>query len=744
MRPRLRWPLRHTLMLSSAACLTSGLLAPQPACAQATQAAAPVAVQPASGQVGAEGSEKPPEIVSVIGHRNRRNGFVPKDSNAATKTDTPLIDTPQAVSVVTRAQLDQQNARTLGEALRYTSGIASENRGFSTRYDQISIRGFNAVDGIDEFLDELKLFNGAFYATQQIDPYLLERVDVLKGPPSVLYGQASPGGVVDLTSKLPVADPIHMLSSESGTFGYVRGTGDFGGALDQSGQFLYRLAATGFTSGSQDRHTTSDRYAVTPSISWLPDDRTTLTINAFYQHDPQGGGYGTVPLQGTILPNPNGPIPNDVYIGDTGFEKFDRSQTSIGYQFTHHFDDQWSVRSVARYANVGSAYEQVYGGGSLEADDRTLARNTAASKEHFDTITLEEQVLGHFDTGPLHHSLLVGANWQDLRDSYDFLFGQAPPIDIYAPNNNQVIPAPALTTNESVGTSQEATFAEDQIALGRLHLQIGVREDWSDISTRNQITPASSFDQFDRAFTWRGGILYAFPVGLSPYFNYAQSFQPANSVDFFGNPFKPTKGEQYEVGLKYQPRNIDAFLTAALFHLTETHVLVADPNPAHLFASVQTGAIRSQGIELEAHANLTRRLNVIASWTYQDVAYEGDSGVLSGKRPTQIPAQYASVWAHYDIGDGRLRGLGLGAGVRYNGNTLADQTVETVTPNTTLVDAQIQYALAGLLPSLKGAVAQITAQNLLDKRYISSCYSASFGCFFGAGRNVIGRLTYKW
>lgn len=697
------------------------------------------------GVASAQGDGEPaPELVSVTGTRIKQTGLVPKRSAAATKTDTALIDTPESVSVVTRAQMDQQNARTLVEALRYSAGVATENRGYSTRYDLLSLRGFNGVSGADEFLDGLKLFNGAFYASQQIDPFLLERVDVLKGPPSVLYGQANPGGVLALTSKLPTEVPVHMLSLEGGTFGYTRGTADFGGPIDASGHFLYRLAATGFTSGSQDQHTRSERYAVMPSVSWRPDDRTTLTLDAFYQHDPRGGGYGSVPLQGSILPNPNGRIPADVYAGDTSFEKFDRSQASIGYQLEHRLGESWTVRSVARYANVGTDYRQAYGSGPLEADDRTYDRLTAGSKEHYDTISLEQQILGHFSTGPLHHAVLAGTNWQNLRDGYDFYSGSAPSIDIFAPNSHQAIPNPTLNTNRGVTTNQEAVFAEDQISFGRLRLQIGGREDWSKIETRNALDPTGSFSQSDRAFTWRAGILYALPSGLSPYFNYARSFQPSNSVDFSSQPFKPTKGEQYEVGLKYQPNGIDAFLTAALFHLTESHVLVADPNPLHPFASVQTGSIRSQGIELEAHAALSRRINVIAAYTYQDVAYEKGSGDLSGKRPTQIPAQFFSLLGHYDVPDGRLAGFGFGAGVRYNGNTLADQTTEYVTPNYTLVDAQMQYALGGLMPSLKGALLQVTAQNLLDKHYVSSCYSASFGCLVGAGRNVIGRLSYRW
>ena len=723
-----RTAFRHALLLSPA-------LLPLLAGAAGAQQAA---VSPAVPTAAAPGTGGDSELVSVVGQR--RPGLVATGSSAATKTETKLIDTPESVSTITRAQLDQQDARNLGEALRYSAGISGEaDRGYSTRYDLVSIRGFQGSGG-DEFLDGLRLFNGAFYASQQIDTFLLDRIDVLKGPPSVLYGQSNPGGVIALTSKLPTAEPVRLLSIEGGSFGYVRGTADLGGRLNPAGTLLYRLAATVTTSGSQDRHTGSDRYAVLPSVSWVPDDRTTLTLDALYQHDPRGGNYDTAPLQGTILPNPNGKLPNSLYTGDDNFETFDRTQGAVGYQLSHRLDDRWTLRSVARYAAVGSDYRQVYGG-TLDDDDHTYPRSTAASKENYDTITLEEQVLAHLDTGPVHHALLAGANWQNLRDSYTFLGGTAPAIDVFAPNNDQAIPEPALEIDTSVTTNQEAIFAEDQATFGRWHLQLGGREDWSEIATRNALY-GGGFDQGDRAFTWRAGILYALPIGLSPYFNYARSFQPANALAFNGTPFKPTRGEQYEVGLKYQPARFNGFFTAALYDLKESNVLVADPD--HLFFSVQTGAIRSRGAELEAHAALTREINLIASYTYQDVRYGAGSGALAGRRPTQVPAQFFSLWGHYDVRDGRLRGLGFGAGVRYNGDTLADQAVEYVTPSYTLVDAQAQYALGGLLPALRNANLQVTAQNLLDHRYVSSCYSASFGCFFGAGRNVIGRLTYGW
>ncbi len=686
-------------------------------------------------------SDSAPEMVSVLGHAARRDGLVPTGSSAATKDDSKLIETPESVSVVTRAQMDQQNARTIVEALRYTSGVSTEaQNGFSTRYDLLSIRGFNA--NADQYLDGLKLFNGAYYANQQIDSFLLDRYDVLKGPPSVLYGQSDPGGAIVLGSKLPTTAPLHAASIEGGSYGYVRGTLDLGGPIDRGGHWLYRLAATGTNSGTQDRHTRVERYGVAPALSWVPDDRTTLTITGFYQHDPRGGDYDNAPIDGTVLPNENGPIPFAKFTGDDSFERFDRSQAAIGYQLSHALSPDWSVRSQARYAQVGVNYNEVYAGALADADSRIAPRYSAGSEEHYDTITIEEQLLGHVRTGPLRHRMLFGANWQNLRDSYNYYYGSASPIDLYGPYVGTAIPALAPSIDTSVATNQESIFAQDQISLGRLHLQIGGREDWSEIRTRSALYPGTDFDQGDRAFTWRAGILYAFPIGLSPYFNYSRSFQPSNALSAAGTPFKPTTGEQYEAGVKYQPLRVDAFLTAALFHIQEDNVLVSDPD--NLNFSIQTGGIRSQGVELEAHADLTRRLNLVASYTYQDATFDKQSGALTGRRQTQVPRQFFSLWGHYDIHDGRLDGLGFGAGVRYQGSTITDDTVEYATAPYTLVDAQVQYQLARIVPSLKDALLQVTAHNLLDKSTITSCYSASFGCYFGTRRTVIARLSYRW
>ncbi|MBN9559330.1 MAG: TonB-dependent siderophore receptor [Alphaproteobacteria bacterium] len=669
-------------------------------------------------------------------------GYVATTSRTATKTDTPILETPQSISTVTRAQMDAQNARSVNEALRYTSGVAAEQRGGTSRYDQLTIRGFNSsTAGPDQYLDGLKLLNGTYYATQQIDPFLLERIEVLKGPASVLYGQGNPGGILALSSKLPVDERIRDVQIEGGSLGYIRGTVDFGGRLNEDGTLLYRFAGTAFSSGAQDRHTTMERIAIAPAITWQPTGDTTLTITGRYQHDPQAGSYEPVPAIGSVLFNPLGMLNMDFYAGDTAYERYNRTQAAIGYMLEHRFNDNWKFRSAGRYTNVGSLYNAVYGT-SLDPDFRTLNRATAASEEHFDTVTLDNSVLGKFNTGPLAHELLIGIGWQNLRDDFDYASGAAPTLDIFAPVYGQAIPHPVPFFGSGVTSQDLGIYVQDQVSIGGFRLMVGGRYDWASIDTRNHFSPADSFDQSDRAFTFRAGLLYLFDNGIAPYFTYAQSFQPLNQLSATGSPFKPTRGELFEVGVKYQPTGFNSFMSVALYNLTQDNVLTSDPD--HFGFSVQAGQIRSRGIELEAHASLTDQINLVAAYTYQDVTYTKDLSGRTGKRPTEIPNQFASVWGEWTAPEGSFAGLGGGLGVRFVGTTNGDLTVPLITQPYTLVDAQIHYDLGRAIPSLEGARLQVTAQNLLDERYVATCYSYEFGCTFGVGRSVIARLAYQW
>lgn len=681
----------------------------------------------------------PSEQIVVKGSRN---SIVTKSSSAATKTSTPLIYTPESVSVVTAAQMQMQNAQTLGQALRYSSGVSMEERGASSRYDLGTIRGFDANGS--QYLDGLLMFNGQYYATQQVDPYLLQEIDVLKGPSSVVYGQSSPGGIVALTSKFANGSRYRYVSLEGGNYNYVRGTFDIGDRFKGLDNLSWRIVATGMRQDGMDWYTKSERYAVQPSLYWEPTDDITLTVYGRYQADPSANSYQTFPAYGSVLSSPYH-FPTNFYSGDKNFERYNRTQASVGYKFTYQINPEWQFLSMARYTNVGSNYNQVYGTGENSSagyspGSQYLYRLANGSKEHFDTVTIEEQLHGQIHTGPVAHDLLLGVSWQNIRDNYDYGSGYAPPLDLYNPNYSAAITIPAPYMGAGVSTNQEGIFLQDSISYERLLVQLGFRNDWSSISTRNHYAPASSFTQSDQGFTFRSGILYKLPYNISPYFNYAQSFQPLNQVSQTGKPYNPTRGEQYEFGVKYQPEHFNGFFTAAVYNLEQTNVLTSDPQNANF--TIQAGRIRSRGLELEAHTSPIAGLNLIAAYTHQNVKYM--TGDYAGQRPTQIPANIFSFWADYTIQSGTFQNLGGAFGVRYNGNTNGDYATFLRTQAYTLFDMQAHYKFDDSIPTLKGLDAQLTAQNLTNKRYFTACYSQSFGCAIGQGRTVIGKLSYTW
>lgn len=679
--------------------------------------------------------------------KGQKNSIVVKSSSAATKTATPLIYTPESVSVVTASQMEMQNAQTLGQALRYSSGVAMEQRGANNRYDLGTIRGFDS----SEYLDGLLLFKGQYYAAQQVDTYLLQEIEVAKGPSSVVYGQSSPGGIIALTSKFANGSRFRHISIEGGNYNYVRGTFDLGDTFKGLDNLSWRVVGTGFRQDGMDWYTKAERYAIQPSLYWEPTDDITLTVYGRYQADPSDTSYQTFPAYGSVLSSPYR-FPSNFYSGDKNFEKYDRTQASVGYKFTYQINPEWQFRSLARYANVGTNYNQVYGTSYAEGANvngsagyypgsNYMYRLANGSKEHLDTMTIEEQLHGQVHTGPVEHDLLLGVSWQNLRDGFDYGSGYAPPLDLYHPNYSAPIAIPAINTQTSATTNQEAIFLQDNMSYKRLHVQLGFRNDWSTIHTRNHLSPASSFTQSDQAFTFRGGILYNLPHNISPYFSYSQSFQPLNQVSQKDQkPFQPTRGEQYEFGVKYQPEDFNGFFTAAIYNLEQTNVLTADPENA--LWSIQAGKQRSRGLELEAHTSPIAGLNLILAYTHQNVKFT--EGQYSGLRPTQVPANIFSFWGDYTIQSGTLKNLGGAIGVRYNGNTNGDYTSYLRTAAYTLIDMQAHYKFDDSLPTLKGLDAQLTLQNLTNKRYFTACYSQSFGCAIGQGRTVIGKLSYNW
>ncbi|SDV46243.1 TonB-dependent siderophore receptor [Chitinasiproducens palmae] len=680
--------------------------------------------------------ELSPVLVTGVAETARGpvRGYVASRSAGATKTDTPLLETPQSVSVVTRDQMDDQAVQSVREALRYTAGVMSEYRGGGgSRYDTVTYRGFGGGANYDySYLDGTRLLGGN-YAVPQIDPYNLERVEVVKGPASVLYGQINPGGMVNLTSKRPTSDAQHEIVVAAGNHGRWQGAFDLGGPVDQNGTVLYRLTGVARDSDTQTDFAREQRVSISPSLTFRPDRDTSLTLLANYQHDPRAGYFGFLPAVGTVLPSTFGRIATNFFDGDPNFDRFDRTQYQFGYAFEHRFDDVWTVRQNFRYMHMDTDYESVYTSG-LAADGHTLTRRAIRAVEHSDALTLDNQAQAKFDTGPVRHTVLFGVDLQRYTESMALGTGAAPTLDILHPIYYQNIVTPALSQSSNQINNQIGVYAQDEIRLGRWALQLGARNDWATAQTQDRVASTTA-KQADHAFTWRAGLLYLFDNGVAPYVSYATSFLPTSGTDAGGRAFVPTKGEQYEAGVKYQPRNFNGFFTASIFQLKQRNVLTTDPqNP--LF-SIQTGEVRVRGVELEAHAEPLRNLRMVASYTYlNDVVTASNDGTV-GKRPAMIPTHMATLWLDYTLPSQTLPGLGAGAGVRYVGPSYGAATDSFRVPGVTLFDAAVHYNLG------QHWRLAVNVDNLFDRTFVSSCATAT-KCFYGARRTVLGSARYQW
>lgn len=661
-------------------------------------------------------------------------GVVAKWSSTGTKTGTPIVEAQQSISVVTRDQMNEQNAQTLNAAVRYEAGVTTETRGgIATRYDMLNIRGFSA----DTYWNGLKQIQNGMYSVPQVDPYLMDRIDVLRGPVSVLYGQANAGGLINQESKLPTVQPYHEVGVEFGNDRHQQATMDFSGPIAGDQHYLYRFTAIGRQEDGQVESTRNERVAVAPSFTWRPDDKTTLTLYALYQRDPASTSYGSVPAVGSVLFNPLGTIGRSFYDGEASFERFSRTQEAVGYQFEHALDNTWKVRSNARYYHISQDYASVYGSG-LENDDRTLDRASIVSNDQTNSFAIDNQVEGNFSTGPVDHTVLAGFDYQHMATHYALGYGSAPSIDVFDPVYGASVDAPALTRTQS-SSNQYGVYAQDQLRYKKMLVTLGVRQDWANTVT-NGITDNTRQWQNDHAFTWRGGISYLFDNGIVPYFSYSESFVPQSGTDINGKAFDPERGRQYELGIKYQPKHYNALFTAAIFDLTRKNLLTTDANNPNYQS--QAGEARSRGVELEAKVSLTRSLDVSASYTYLDTIYTKDNSGLQGKHLAAIPSNQASLWAYYTIHGGPLAGLSFGGGGRYTGATYSTDNSFQVR-SFFLVDAALRYDLGYAIPRLKGAEVYVNAQNLLNKTYVASCYYGNY-CAYGYGRQVFAGLNYRW
>ncbi|EFH2467957.1 ferrichrome porin FhuA [Escherichia coli] len=686
-----------------------------------------------------------------------------RQSATGTKTDTPIQKVPQSISVVTAEEMALHQPKSVKEALSYTPGVAVGTRGASNTYDYLIIRGF-AADGQSQnnYLNGLKM-QGNFYNDAVIDPYMLERAEIMRGPVSVLYGKSSPGGLLNMVSKRPTTEPLKEVQFKAGTDSLFQTGFDFSDALDDDGVYSYRLTGLARSANAQQKGAEEQRYAIAPAFTWRPNDKTNFTFLSYFQNEPETGYYGWLPKEGTVEPLPNGKrLPTDFNEGAKN-NTYSRNEKMIGYSFDHEFNDTFTVRQNLRFAQNKVSQKSVYGYGMCSDPlyssnpssspcanvpqsqwGHTLTRQYVIDNEKLENFSVDTQLQSKFATGSVDHTLLTGVDFMRMRNDIDSWFGYAgsvAPSDIYNLDRSDfdfgAHPNPSGPYRVLLKQKQTGLYVQDQAQWDKVLVTLGGRYDWADQSSFNRDYGNKS-ERDDKEFTWRGGVNYLFDNGVTPYFSYSESFEPASQTDANGDLFAPSKGKQYEVGVKYVPEDRPIVVTGALYQLTKTNNLMADPNGS-LF-SVEGGEIRARGVELEAKAALSASVNLVGSYTYTDAEYTTDPN-YKGNTPAQVPKHMASLWADYTFFDGPLSGLTLGTGGRYTGSSYGDPANSFKVGSYTVVDALVRYDLARV--GMAGSNVALHVNNLFDREYVASCFN-TYGCFWGAERQVVATATFRF
>lgn len=669
------------------------------------------------------------------------DGYVATRSRAATKTGTPILETAQSISVVTKEQMEDQGSQTVMQAMRYTPGAFTGQVGASNRYDYIILRGLvdRSIDNI--YLDGLKtMSDDSTYSSMQIDPYFVERADVVKGPASVLYGRSSPGGLVALSSKKPQFEQQGEVELSYGNRNQ-RGVGfDFTGPLDEAGKLAYRVVGKADASDTQFEGTEEERYAIAPSLTANISDDTRLTLSGYFQKDPEGGTHNGLPSEGTLFPRNGQYISNTFFDGDPALESYERTQNMVGYEFEHDFDDTWTVRQNFRFLDADVHLDQIYQTG-WSGTSNELTRTYGGGDESLRAFTVDNQAEANFATGGVDHTVVMGFDYQDRKSENKWLFAGASNIDAFNPvYGSPGVALGTITNSNSRSLEQAGLYAEDQLAYENWRFSLGLRQDWLETSNLNRLTNVEQGEDRSK-LTKRAGVLYLFDNGIAPYFNYSESFNPSLSSDASGKPLEPTEGTQYEVGVKFQPEGSKTMLSAAAFHIEQENVAVYN-NLTTAWEPV--GTIESQGIELEARTELTDNLSVLAGYTYTDASFDAPGSVKDGNRPQQVPEHMVSLWGHYRFDQGSLDGLGIGAGTRYVGETAANEANTLMVPDYTLVDVVLNYDLAQV--GMNNADFRLNVNNLMDEEYVASCLITQWSdnCYYGEERTILATLRYRF
>lgn len=685
---------------------------------------------PAPGPV----STLAPVTVTAQGERETSTspvtGLVARRSATGTKTDALLVETAQSVSVVGANEIEALKAQNLMDALGYVAGIA-RIEGADRTSDSILIRGFESwADYGSLYRDGLRYAENNHSGPQE--PYGLERVEILKGAASVLYGAAAPGGVINTVSKRPMRTPLREINLEAGSFQRKQVSGDFGGAFPDDSDWSYRLTFLRRASDTFVDHVADNRTYIAPALTWRPSAATSLTLLSNFQQDRTAYVYA-LPAEGTVLPGSHGRIPVSRFLGEPGFDTHENKRVSAGYLFEHAIDDRLTLRQGLRVQRQSVARPFTYSVG-LSPDQRSVARGQFDVENASRSAALDTSLLYTWSSGRIAHTTLAGVDASRGKRSEEGSIGSVADLDLYTPRYGAQGDLAYAGKREN-RDRRVGVYAQDQMKIDQQWVVlVGGRYDWSWNDSRpRSVPPAAWLNERDGAFSGRLGLVHLVGNGLAPFVSFSQSFQPTSGSDALtGERLVPTRGTQYEAGVRYQPEGRQLLLSAAVYELTQKHYVVYDPVD---FSARQFGQVRSRGVELEARAQLGRHTALAAAYTYTDARTKDPlSPTQPVRRTGGVPRNQLSLWLAQDFAGIDLPGFKAGVGMRHVGATTASYIEGLTVPGFTLVDAMLGYETGPWGFALNAA-------NLFDRRYVASC---TYGCFYGEPRKLIGTLSYRW
>lgn len=635
----------------------------------------------------------------------------------ALKVDTPLVETPRPVSSVDREELDTRNVQQLDETFRYRSGVLSGHYGSDNNTDWFKIRGFDQAT----YQDGLRLYRTGYYQWLP-ETYGLERVDVFKGPTSILYGEAPSGGMINAVSKRPTDEPRGEFEIQAGNRDHRQLGIDTSGPVTNSGDVRYRFVGLYKERDGDLNGTDNERYYFAPSLEWDISDETQLTVLASFQQD---DGVPVNPFKlayGTVQNTPFGKVDPQTNYGAPGYDRDEHTQTAIGYELRHALDDTWEFEQNFRYSHLDLDLRSTYMDYAT-GDGRTAYRGHLQRNGDIDSFTIDNRLVGKWYTERTENTLLVGVDYQDLsldgKEFDDFTYDT---VDIFDPRGG-IVPVPDnQLTSRRIDKEQLGLYVQDQLRIDdRWVLLGGARYDSADIRNESERDNAT-VDETQAATSLSGGVMYLGSNGLNPYLSYSESFQPEAQTDPSGAIFEEIEGEQWEVGVKYAPFNWDGYVTAAVFDIKESNSFATRPAGNQ----EQEGERTSTGFELEGVSYLTESLKLTAAYTYTDARDANDN------RAALIPRHMTSAWLDYDFAGTDLPGLRVGAGIRHVGESVDGSTT---VPDYTVGDVMASYDINN------SWTAQLNVNNVTDEEYVASC---DFWCYYGESRSVVGSLKYNW